>query len=307
MNLVFAGTPPFAAAALAALHDHGHTIAAVLTQPQRPSGRGMKVQPSAVAQEAIKRGIRVLEPSTLKAPDIQAELTDLRAEVFVVAAYGLLLPQTVLDIPRKGCLNIHGSLLPRWRGAAPVQRAIEAGDKETGICIMQMEAGLDTGPVLLEKRIAIVPDETSATLFEKLTVLGASAIVEVLTQIDQLQPVPQPTEGVTYAKKILKDEARIVWSQPATVLERRIRAFDPFPGCETTLDSMKLKIWRADPAENAPNAAPGLVFDVNEEGAHVQTGQGALILKTVQQPGGKRLPIGQFLRGHPIPVGSQFA
>lgn len=306
MKIVFAGTPTFAAAALAALHDHGHEIVAVLTQPQRPSGRGMKVQPSAVAQEAAKRGLTVLEPPTLKDAAFQAQLRAFKADVFVVAAYGLLLPQAVLDIPPRGCLNIHGSLLPRWRGAAPVQRAIEAGDTETGICIMKMDAGLDTGPVLLETRIPIAPDETSTSLFEKLTRTGAQAIVDTLVRFDQLQPTPQPLEGATYAKKILKEEARIDWREPAAIIERRIRAFDPFPGCETALGGTKLKIWRATADENAPNSAPGLVFASSAERVLVQTGQGALSLKVVQQPGGKRLPIGEFQRGHPIACGSIF-
>lgn len=306
MKIVFAGTPTFAAAALATLHDHGHEIVAVLTQPQRPAGRGMRVQPSAVALEAAKRGLTVLEPPTLKDAALQVQLRAFKADVFVVAAYGLLLPQAVLDIPPMGCLNIHGSLLPRWRGAAPVQRAIEAGDMETGICIMKMDAGLDTGPVLLETRIPIAPGETSASLFEKLTRTGAQAIVDTLARFDQLQPKPQPVEGATYAKKILKEEARIDWRQPAAVIERRIRAFDPFPGCETVLGGTKLKIWRATSAENAPDSAPGLVFDSSAEGVSVQAGQGALILKVVQQPGGKRLPIGEFQRGHPIACGSTF-
>ncbi len=306
MNLVFAGTPPFAAAALAALHAQGHRIAGVLTQPARRAGRGMQVQPSAVAQEAARLGLTVLEPPTLKDPAVQAQLRAWAADVFVVAAYGLLLPQAVLDIPPRGCLNIHGSLLPRWRGAAPVQRAIEAGDAETGICIMRMDAGLDTGPVLLERRLPIAPEETSASLFDKLTALGARCIVEALARLDELTPQAQPDTGVTYAKKILKDEARIDWAQPARVIERKLRAFDPHPGCEATLDGTKLKIWRAVPAESAPNAAPGVVFAAGADGVSVQTGEGALVLKTVQLPGGKRLPIGDFLRGHPVNVGSRF-
>ncbi len=305
MNLVFAGTPPFAAAALAALHDHGHTVVGVLTQPQKRAGRGMQVQPSAVAIEAARRGIQVLDPPTLKDPAVQAALRAMQSDVFVVAAYGLLLPQAVLDIPARGCLNIHGSLLPRWRGAAPVQRAIEAGDEVTGICIMKMEAGLDTGPVLLERRLPIAKDDTSGSLFEKLTALGAQSIVEALSHLDDLTPAPQPQAGVTYARKILKEEARINWSEPAEVLERRIRAFDPFPGCETQLDGDKLKIWRAEWANNDRSAAPGLVIASTPEGVAVQTGKGTLTLKIVQQPGGKRLPIDVFLRGHPIAVGSK--
>jgi methionyl-tRNA formyltransferase len=304
MKLVFAGTPPFAAAALAALADAGHEIVAVLTQPQKPKGRGMVMQPSAVAHEATRRGMTVMTPPTLKDPAIQALLASLHADVMVVAAYGLLLPQAVLDIPRWGCLNIHGSLLPRWRGAAPVQRAIEAGDRETGIAIMQMDAGLDTGAVLLEKRVAIAPDDTSTTLFATLTDLGAAAIVEALARLDTLTPVQQADEGATYAKKILKTEAPINWALPAVDIERRIRAFDPFPGAETMHCNTKLKVWRAVTGEKPSNAAPGLVFGFTEQGPMVATGDGALTLTALQKPGAKRMGAVEFLRGHPMAVGT---
>jgi methionyl-tRNA formyltransferase len=307
MRIVFAGTPAFAAAALAALHAHGHTIACVLTQPERPAGRGMRTQPGAVAAEARRLGLPVEEPPTLKDAGLQARLRELDAEVFVVAAYGMLLPQAVLDIPRRGCINIHASLLPRWRGAAPVQRAIEAGDRETGIAIMQMDAGLDTGAVRLTRTLPIAVDETSASLFARLTALGAQAIVETLDTLDRLPARPQESEGVTYAKKISKAEALVDWREAAERIERRLRAFDPFPGCETRHGEAKLKIWRGELAENVPNAAPGVVIASGAQGLVVQTGAGALRLLTLQAPGGKRLPADQFLRGHPLPAGSVLA
>lgn len=316
MKLIFAGTPPFAAAALTALHSAGHSISLVLTQPDRPAGRGMKLTPSAVAVEAQRLGLRIEKPATLKTPESQALVAAQHADVMVVAAYGLLLPQIVLDMPQHGCLNIHGSLLPRWRGAAPIQRAIEAGDRETGIGIMQMEAGLDTGPVLLEKRLPIAPDDTAATLFAKMTTLGAEAIVSALSTLDTLQPRVQSSEGVTYAKKIEKAEAHIDWSHSAETIARRIRAFDPFPGCETTVPlptlrgtndgqpHSKLKIWRASPSITLANAAPGLVVEATTQTLVIACGSGTLSLETVQLPGGKRLSIAEFLRAHPIHIGT---
>lgn len=311
MKLVFAGTPAFAAAALTALHQAGHAIAMVLTQPDRPAGRGMKLVSSAVAQAAERLALRLEKPQTLKDEKVQAMLREVGADVMVVAAYGLLLPQAVLDMPRLGCLNIHGSLLPRWRGAAPVQRAIEAGDAETGIAIMQMDAGLDTGAVLLEKKIAIAPDETSTSLFEKLTPLGASAIVEALKILPTLMAHPQPPDGVTYAKKIEKTEARIDWNQTATSIERRLRAFDPFPGCETLLREEQIKIWRAEVVDGDTTGAiariPGTVVHVDRESLIVQCGQQQLRWVTVQKPGGKRMPVGEFLRGTAVAAGTQLS
>jgi methionyl-tRNA formyltransferase len=306
MRLIFAGTPPFAASALAALHAAGHDIALVLTQPDRPAGRGQKLKPSAVAETAIAMGLTVQKPATLRDEAIQQTLRTVNADVMVVVAYGLLLPRAVLDIPKHGCLNIHGSLLPRWRGAAPVQRAIEAGDSETGIDIMQMDEGLDTGPVLLERRVDIAPDETTATLFAKLTDVAASAIVDALATFNELTPRHQRSEGISYAKKIEKSEARIDWSQPADIVERRIRAFDPFPGCEAMLGGQSLKIWRADLMKNDSKAAPGQVIAATHEQLIVACGQGALALRTVQKPGGKRVSIGEFLRATPILSGAQF-
>ena len=300
MRLIFAGTPPFAAEALGALHAAGHDIAMVLTQPDRPAGRGMKLLPSATATTALKLGLRIEKPLTLKNADVQAMLKSVDAEVMVVAAYGLILPQAVLDIPARGCLNIHGSLLPRWRGAAPVQRAIEAGDTETGIAIMQMDAGLDTGDVLLEKQLPIAFDETSATLFTKLATLGASAIVEALVQLPKLIPRPQSAEGMTYAKKIEKSESKIDFSLPADVIERKLRAFDPFPGCEVTVgngdEKSSLKIWSGTVIKSAVTAAPGTIVALSATSLQVSCGRDLLLLQTVQKPGGKRLAISDYLR-----------
>ncbi|MBL0122021.1 MAG: methionyl-tRNA formyltransferase [Betaproteobacteria bacterium] len=311
MKLVFAGTPAFAAAALTALHQAGHAIAMVLTQPDRPAGRGMKLVSSAVAQVAERLALRLEKPQTLKDENVQAMLREVGADIMVVAAYGLLLPQAVLDMPRLGCLNIHGSLLPRWRGAAPVQRAIEAGDAETGIAIMQMDAGLDTGAVLLERKIAIAPDETSASLFEKLVPLGASAIVEALKTLPKLVPRPQPPDGATYAKKIEKAEARIDWNQTASSIERRIRAFDPFPGCETLLGEEHIKIWRAEVVDGNTTGAiariPATIVHVDRQSLIVQCGQQQLRWVTVQKPGSKRMPVGEFLRGTAVAAGTQLS
>ncbi len=308
MKIVFAGTPPFAAAALAALHGAHHQVELVLTQPDRPAGRGMKLRPSAVDEEAVRLGLVLAKPETLKGDAIQATLRTLRPDAMVVAAYGLILPQSVLDIPKYGCINIHGSLLPRWRGAAPVQRAIEAGDTETGIAIMQMNAGLDTGDVLLTRTISIAVDDTSGTLFEKLTAAATVAIVEALEKLPLLKAVAQPADGVTYARKINKAEARIDWNQPATVIERRMRAFDPTPGCESTLAGESLKIWRArlSAAPRDATMAPGTIAGLTSNRLTVQCADGALDLVTVQKPGGKRMAVADFLRGSTTQTGCRF-
>lgn len=301
MRLIFAGTPPFAAEALTALHAAGHEVALVLTQPDRQAGRGMKLLPSATAAAALKLDLRIEQPPALKSVEVQAMLKSVGAEVMVVAAYGLILPQAILDIPARGCLNIHGSLLPRWRGAAPVQRAIEAGDIETGIAIMQMDAGLDTGDVLLEKRLPIAADETSATLFVKLSALGAAAILEALTQLPKLIPRSQSAEGMTYAKKIEKSESKIDFSLPANVIERKLRAFDPFPGCEVAIgnadEKFSLKIWRGAVIESAVTIQPGTIVALSARSLHVSCGRDLLALHTVQKPGGKRLLIADYLHG----------
>lgn len=306
MKLVFAGTPPFAATAMKALYLAGHDVALVLTQPDRPAGRGMKLTSSAVAHEAERLALKLEKPVTLKDAKVQSQLSELGADIVVVAAYGLLLPQAVLDIPRFGCLNIHGSLLPRWRGAAPVQRAIEAGDRETGIAIMQMDAGLDTGAVLMVKKIPIAPDETSASLFEKLTLLGASTIVDALATLPTLAAYPQSPEGATYARKIDKSEGRIDWRQPASLIERRIRAFDPFPGCETQLGGEHIKIWRALVVDgDALGAAPGTVTQSDRQTITVQCGQAQLRWITVQKSGGKRVMASEFLRRTAVATGER--
>ncbi len=308
MKIIFAGTPPFAAAALVALHAQGHQIALVLTQPDRAAGRGMKLRASAVAGEAARLGVPLAKPDSLKGVAIRNTLNAVAPDAMVVAAYGLILPQSVLDIPKYGCINIHGSLLPRWRGAAPVQRAIEVGDTETGIAIMQMNAGLDNGPVLLTRTCAISPDETSGTLFEKLTSMAATAIVDAIEKLPLLQAIAQPVEGVTYARKIDKAETRIDWSQPAAAIERRMRAFDPSPGCESTLVDEPLKIWRArlSAVSHDASIAPGTVSAVTPERLTVQCGVGALDLITVQKSGGKRMSIADFIRGLTIQPGSRF-
>ncbi len=308
MKLIFAGTPPFAAAALTALHAAGHEIRLALTQPDRPAGRGLKLKPSAVADLASRLGLTLAKPASLRGDDIQKMLREIAPDAIIVAAYGLMMPQSVLDIPKYGCINIHGSLLPRWRGAAPVQRAIEAGDTETGIAIMRMNAGLDTGPVLLVKTCPISPDETSDTLFEKLTALATVAIIEALEKLPALAAITQPTEGVTYAGKISKTEARIVWNQPGNVIERRLRAFDPAPGCESTIDGEALKIWRAAVNAAASDAAvvPGTIVAVTADRLTVQCGGGALDLITLQKPGGKRMAVADFLRGATLQTGWRF-
>lgn len=309
MKLIFAGTPEFAAISLAALQTAGHEIMLVLTRPDRHSGRGMRLIASPTAEVAATQGLRVEKPLTLRDAAVQAMIRGANADAMIVAAYGLLLPQVVLDMPRLGCFNIHGSLLPRWRGAAPVQRAIEAGDLETGISIMQMDAGLDTGPILLSAPLAILPDDTSATLFARLTVLGASTMATALARLPMLTPRIQSATGVTYARKIEKSEARIDWSQPAFELERRLRAFDPYPGAEAVLGEQIFKIWRADVADSVKALAsnpPGTVIAAGPEVISVQCGHGVLALKTIQKPGGRRLAVADFLRSVTIQPGAVF-
>ncbi|HEX5802302.1 MAG TPA: methionyl-tRNA formyltransferase [Azospira sp.] len=303
MKLIFAGTPEFAATALAALVDAGHQVALVLTQPDRPAGRGMSLQASPVKQLALARGIPVLQPQSLKDEAAREAIRAVGAEAMVVAAYGLILPQAVLDLPRFGCLNIHASLLPRWRGAAPIQRALLAGDAETGVCIMQMEAGLDTGPVLLSATTPIAADDTAATLHDRLAALGARLIVDALGRL----PLPaqaQPEAGVTYAAKIDKAESAIDWRRPAAELDRHIRAFNPFPGAHSTLAGQPVKLWRAQPSEG--NGTPGEVLAVDRQGIVVACGDGALRLVELQKAGGKRLPVADFLAGNAIAPGAVF-
>lgn len=301
MRIIFAGTPEFARAALAAIVEAGHEVALVMTMPDRPSGRGMKLTRSPVKLEAEKHGIPVCQPETLKDPASHTAIKAAHAEVMVVAAYGLILPQAVLDIPARGCLNIHASLLPRWRGAAPIQRAIEAGDSETGICIMQMEAGLDTGPVLLEKHLPILDADTGASLHDKLAALGAQAIVEALAQLDQLKPVVQPEQGVTYASKLSKEDARLDWALPAEVLARKIRAFNPVPGAWTLLAGELLKLWQAEAVPG--KGRPGEVLAAGNS-IVVACGEGALKISELQKAGAKRMDAAAFLAGVKILQGT---
>lgn len=305
MRLIFAGTPDFAAAALKALIDAGHEIPLVLTQPDRPAGRGMKLKPSAVKALALEHGLRVEQPLSLKTEEAQAMLAEIGAEVMVVAAYGLILPKAVLEIPRRGCLNIHASLLPRWRGAAPIQRAIEAGDAESGVVIMQMDVGLDTGDMLLTKRVPIGADETGASLHDKLTEVGAAAIVEALASLDTLTPVKQPEEGVTYAHKLSKAGAQVGWNQPADEIARRIRAFNPVPGAFTLLAGEPLKLWCA--GAEAGSGVPGTVLAADADGLVVAAGNGAVRITELQAAGGKRLAVRDFIAGRPGLVGTLLA
>ena len=304
MKLIFAGTPEFAAQALRAIVAAGHDVAMVLTQPDRPAGRGMSLQPSAVKKVALENGIEVFQPLTLRDAEAQAKVAAVGAEVMVVAAYGLILPQVVLDMPRFGCINIHGSLLPRWRGAAPIQRALLAGDVETGVCIMQMEAGLDTGPVLLRGAFPINASDTTATLHDRLAELGARLIVEALGKLP-LPAEPQPADDVTYAHKIEKAEALIDWSKSAAELDRHIRAFNPFPGAQALFGGQTVKLWQATPV--AGDGEIGTILAVDRSSVVIACGEGALAVSELQKAGGKRLPVQQFLAGHPLKVGDRFA
>jgi methionyl-tRNA formyltransferase len=303
MRIIFAGTPPFAAAALDALAEAGHDIALVLTQPDRPAGRGMKLTPSAVKQAALARGLPVYQPTSLKTPEAQAAITAIGADVMVVAAYGLILPQAVLDLPRFGCLNIHASLLPRWRGAAPIQRAILAGDTETGITIMQMDAGLDTGAMLAKAVVPILESDTAASLHDALAAVGARAIVEVLANYSALAPEAQDDAQATYAAKLSKDEARLDWTQPADAIARAVRAYNPVPGAWTLLEGAPLKIWSARAVSDS--GSPGQVLRADAEQLVVACGSGALALREIQPAGSKRMTSAAFLAGRSLPQGSR--
>ncbi len=307
MKIIFAGTPHFAAAALETLLAQQFTVAAVLTQPDRPAGRGMQLTPSPVKQLALAHGLPVLQPASLKSAEMQRALADYAADVMVVAAYGLILPPTVLQLPRHGCLNIHASLLPRWRGAAPIQRAILAGDEETGITIMQMDAGLDTGAMLLKKSCPITALDNSQTLHDKLAQLGADAMVEALNlqQQGRLTGVPQNDAQATYAAKLSKAEARLDWTETATQLARAVRAYHPFPIAYTTLNATPIKIWQAS-VRDGPNGEPGTVLAVDKSGIIVACGQDALCLEVLQRANGKILPAAQFVQGFAVHPGDRF-
>lgn len=313
MKVIFAGTPEFAAVALKALHGAGFDIPLVLTQPDRPAGRGMQLQASAVKQFALAHGIPVAQPVSLrlngKYPDVAQQAHELLHatphDVMVVAAYGLILPRSILDIPRFGCINIHASLLPRWRGAAPIHRAIEAGDLETGVTIMQMEEGLDTGPMLSMARVPIAADDTTASLHDKLANLGGVMIVDALGKLAQggLSATVQPEAGVTYAAKITKDEAALDFKQSAASLARKIRAFTPFPGTSATFKDVQIKLFGAEALPAAANAVPGEILQAGAQGILVACGEGVLRLTELQKPGGKRLAAAEFLKGFPLEGG----
>ena len=323
MRLIFAGTPEFAASALLALVDAGHDIALVLTQPDRPAGRGMKITPSAVKRVALACGLPVFQPSSLKTAAAQDALRAAAADVMVVAAYGLILPQSVLDIPRLGCLNIHASLLPRWRGAAPIQRAILAGDAETGITIMQMDSGLDTGAMLLKTALPIARDDTAGSLHDKLAQAGAASIVEALARADTMTPLAQDNTLATYAAKLTREEAELNWARPADELARAVRGYNPAPGAHTLLYGSGVKIWQAAvqvaasevPAGSAPpdtrpsvglGAVPGEVLEADAHGIVVACGRDALRLTELQMAGGKRMTAAAFIAGHALRPGSFF-
>jgi methionyl-tRNA formyltransferase len=307
MRLIFAGTPEFAVAALVALIDAKHDIALVLTQPDRPAGRGLRETPSPVKRLAQQHGIEVFQPVTLKTAQAQAKIAAMKADVMVVAAYGLILPQAVLDIPRLGCMNIHGSLLPRWRGAAPIHRALLAGDRATGITIMQMEAGLDSGPMLLRESITIAARDTTATLHDQLATLGGKLIVRALAQLQHgnLPAARQPDEGITYAAKISKAEAQIHWRLSAAEIERKVRAFNPFPIAQTRWRGETLRIWKAE-LGGKENGNPASIVAIEKDRIIVACGEGTLALTELQRAGGKRLSAREFLQGVAIQVGEHF-
>lgn len=314
MRIVFAGTPDFARLALEALLQAGHSIPLVLTQPDRPAGRGLKLTPSPVKQAALAANIPVAQPLSLRlngahapeAAQAQALLESVQPDLMVVAAYGLILPAWTLALPRYGCLNIHASLLPRWRGAAPIQRAIEAGDKQTGITIMQMDEGLDTGDMLLRTELAITPEHNASRLHDELAQQGASAIVQAIELLEQgkLKAQQQPEAGVTYAAKLNKAEAPLDFALAASVLERRIRAFDPVPGATMRLPGLKdpVKVWRATVLSENVQAEPGKIIQVSEQGIDVATAQGVLRLLEVQKAGGKRQAVAAFVQGWQLPA-----
>lgn len=304
MKIIFAGTPDFAAVALREVAAAGHEVVLVLTQPDRPGGRGMALQASPVKKVAVAQGWPVYQPATLREVPAQEPLHKVGAEAMLVVAYGLILPQAVLDIPPLGCFNIHASLLPRWRGAAPIQRAILSGDDETGVCFMQMEAGLDSGPVLARARTPIRADDTGGSLHDRLAEMGAVLAVETLAQLP-LVPQEQSTEGVTYAAKIDKSEAVIDWRKTAMELDRCVRAFNPFPGVQTRMGGVGVKIWEARPVEGGV-APAGEILSVSKSGITVACGEGALCIKELQKAGGKRLSAAQFLSGHPLTKGEIF-
>ncbi len=309
MRVLFAGTPEFAARHLDALVQAGQEVVAVLTQPDRPAGRGQRVEASPVKNRAWQAGIPVYQPEHLKSSEVRELIRTLAPDLMVVVAYGLLLPEAILQLPPLGAVNVHASLLPRWRGAAPIQRAIQAGDLETGVCIMQMEAGLDTGPVLAERRCPIGQDDTTGLLQDRLAVLGMEALLEVLDILERgrcLSARPQPAEGITYAHKISREDSMMNWQESADFLERSIRAFTPSPVSRTLWNRQPLKVWAAEVDKGALGTArPGTIQSVEEDGIVVVCGEGLLRLTRLQKAGGKPLSVREFLRGHPLRAGER--
>jgi methionyl-tRNA formyltransferase len=306
MRIVFAGTPDFSVPPLQALMDAGHDIIAVYTQPDRPAGRGRKLKPGPVKQLALDHGLPVYQPESLKTPEAEQALSELAPDIMVVVAFGLILPEAILAIPTHGCLNIHASLLPRWRGAAPIQRAIEAGDTETGITIMQMDAGLDTGAMLLTLRCPVSETDTAQILHDKLATLGAKAIVDALDKLQsgQLQPQQQDEANANYARKLSKAEAAIEWSQSAAGIQRKIRALNPWPVATCQWQGKRLRLWNAVNGNGQPGSqAPGTIINVGATGIEVQTGDGTVLLIELQAEGGKVLSAGDFVNGNPISTG----
>ncbi|HEY7872729.1 MAG TPA: methionyl-tRNA formyltransferase [Rudaea sp.] len=304
LRLAFAGTPEFAVPHLAACRIPNVEIVAVYTQPDRPAGRGRKLAESPVKQTALAAGLPVEQPETLKAVDAQQRLRELDLDLLVVVAYGLILPRKVLAMPRLGCWNVHASLLPRWRGAAPIQRALLAGDRETGVCLMQMEAGLDTGPVLLRNAIPIASDATGGSLHDQLAELGAQVLGDGLQRILRgaaMTPTPQSTEGASYAHKLDKTEARLDWNEPAVALELKVRAFDPWPVAETVIGGERLRIWSVQALALPAAAAPGRIVAANREGIDIACADGILRITALQRPGGNRIAVRDYLNARPDP------
>ncbi|MCX7946410.1 MAG: methionyl-tRNA formyltransferase [Hydrogenophilus sp.] len=311
-RVAFAGTPTFAARTLKALLQSGVEVVGVLTQPDRPAGRGLRIAVSPVKALAIEAGVAVAQPASLRDPAAIAALEDWpRPDALVVAAYGLILPQAVLSWPRLGCVNVHASLLPRWRGAAPIVRAIEAGDRESGVTLMAMDEGLDTGPILAQRRVMIAAEETGGSLHDRLAEVGAEMMVWALPQLEALleRAQPQQETEACYAPRVQRAERVIDWRDPAVAIERRLRAFDPVPGCETRWQGMPLKVWRGVVAEEREVRGEGVAGEVMavqaERGVLVRCGEGGLWLTEVQRPGGRRMPIGDFLRGCSVKIGER--
>ncbi len=298
-KIIFAGTPDFAAASLQALLDNGYNVCAVYTQPDRPAGRGQQLQISPVKSIALQYNLPIFQPPTLKNPEAQAQLTDLQADLMIVAAYGLLLPQAVLDAPKLGCINVHASLLPRWRGAAPIHRAMLAGDQITGITIMRMDIGLDTGDMLLKMECPILPTDTGETLHDKLAAIGGKALISSLEKWETLKSEPQNGDLATYAKKLDKSEAQIDWNLSAVEIDRQIRAFNPYPVAQADINGVLLRIWNAQPLDIKTEKSIGSIVCANKNGLDIATGDGVLRLLTIQQAGKRALSVGDFLNAHP--------